>query len=302
MSEWPAPQDYSDGSADNGSVRQVKPIRRLCGLPLWAFIVLVILALVVITAAVVVPLQLVNLSKSSDDNDNSSAVAACKKSNPCQNGGENIATSNFCGCICTNGFTGSQCQTKEADASCTSFNFEDRGKTDGIKNATIGSALPRLFNISESAYNIELEPSLILGVFSLANLSCTLQNALVNFNGETEPETQLTKRGIVRMRQFASTTSTFSAATPTTTTTAAQSSSTATRELALDQDALDFARVGVLFLVQNDGVGVAETAHEDLDAKFKAGIDFGNVTTGNATFQLDDRSIVLSDGEVIGGV
>jgi hypothetical protein len=298
MSEWPAPQDYSDGDVDNGSVRQVKPKRRLCGLPLWAFIALVILALIVITAAVVVPLQLVNLSKSSDD-DNSSAVAACKKSNPCQNGGENIATSNFCGCICTNGFTGSQCQTKEADASCTSFNFEDRGKTDGIKNATIGSALPRLFNISESTYNIDLELSLILGVFSQANLSCTLQNALVTFNGETEPETQLTKRGIVRIRQFASTTSTFTA---TSTATAAQSSSTASRELALDQDALDFARVGVLFLVQTDGVGVAQTANEDLDAKFKVGTDFGNVTTGGVTFQLDDRSIVLSDGEVIGGV
>jgi hypothetical protein len=309
MSQWPLPEEYGQGG-DNGSLRQVKPTRRICGLPLWAFIMLVILALVVITAAVVVPLQLVNLSKSGDNDGNkSSVVAKCKKTNPCQNGGENIATSDFCGCICTNGFTGASCQTKEEDLSCTSFDFEDRGMTsqviEGIKNATIGSALPRLFNKTESAYNIELDPSLLLGVFSKANLSCTLQNALVNFNGKTEPETQPEKRALkiirsLRIRQLEIDTS----MPPTVTSTTAKPSATASnsRELALDQDAIDFARVGVLFLAQTDGVGVAETAHQDLDAAFRAGTDFGNVTTGAITFQLDSRSIVLSDGEVIGGV
>lgn len=305
VSEWPIAADCGYGT-DNGSIRQVKPRRRICGLPLWAFIVLVILALVVITAAVIVPIQLANLSKSGKNNGNAQALENCKKTNPCQNGGENLATSNFCGCICTNGFTGSLCQTKEPDASCGSYDFAGRGNNSsiaGLKNATIGSALPRLFNKS-SSYNIGLDPSLLLGVFSQANLTCTLQNALINFDGETEPISHKRALKIIRslrIRQIDIDTSTN---TPTATSTSTWSSATATSSgvPVLNQDTLDFARVGVLFLAQNDGVGVAETAHEDLDATFRDGTDRGNVTTGKFTFKLDSRSIVLSDGKVVGGV
>jgi hypothetical protein len=297
MSQWPA----SGADGDNGSLRPVTNRRRICGLPLWAFIILVILGLVVITAAVVVPLQLVNLSKTrnASDNSNASILARCKESNPCRNGGENIANSGFCSCICTNGFTGASCETKGEDSSCTSFDFADQGDVKGIKNATIGSALPRLFTKSQSAYNITLDPSLLLGVFSKGNLSCTLQNALISFNGRTEPTpTDSTPTGTRRRRQLA--TDTSLPVVPTSTGTPAPSAA-ASGEVVLDQDAVDFARVGVLYLAQTEDIATAESAHQALDDEFGRGRDSGNVTTGDLTFRLDDRSVVLDDGSVIGG-
>ncbi|KAI5846003.1 hypothetical protein BZA05DRAFT_342088 [Tricharina praecox] len=302
MSQWPA--SGVDGYDDNGSLRPVKSGRRICGLPLWAFIILVILGLVVITAAVVVPIQLVNINKTrnASTNSNASILARCKESNPCQNGGENIANSDLCSCICTNGFTGASCETKGEDSSCTSFDFADQGGVEGIKNATIGSALPRLFNKSQASYDITLDPSLILGVFSKGNLSCTLQNALVSFNGRTEPTTTTATRRRSRRQLLTDTTLPV---VPTATATAAgtpSASAAASREVALDQDAVDFARVAVLFLAQTEDIATAEAAHQALDDGFGRGKDFGNVTTGDITFRLDDRSVVLDDGSVVGGV
>jgi len=269
--------------------------RRICGLPLWAFIILVILGLVVITAAVVVPLQLVNLSKTRNDSSNANILARCRDSNPCRNGGENIANSGFCSCICTNGFIGASCETKGEDLSCTSFDFADQGGVEGIKNATVGSALPRLFTKSQAAYDIALDPSLLLGAFSKGNLSCTLQNALVSFNGRTEPTPTATRR---RRRQLV--TDTSLPVVPTLAGTPAPSV-TASLEEALDQDVVDFARVGVLYLAQTEDIATAKSAREALDEEFRHGRDSGNVSTGDITFRLDDRSVVLDDGSVVGG-
>jgi len=295
MSQWPSLG--ADGCDDNGSLRPVKSDRRICGLPPWAFIIFVILGLVIVTAAVVIPLQLVNLSKSQSDND-ASILARCKKSDPCQNGGENVGISGFCSCICTNGFTGVSCETKGGDSSCTTYDFANQGDVKGIKNATIGSALPRLFTKSQS-YNITLDPSLILGVFSRRNLSCTLQNALVNFNGRTEP-TPTSKR---RRQHILTDTALHVVPTPTgAPVSAASASAAAAREIPLVQDVVDFARVGVLYLAQTKDIATAESAHEALDGVFGRGQDFGNVTSGNITFRLDNRRILLDDGSVVGRV
>lgn len=295
MSQWFLPSDYGNsGTEDNGSLRQLRGGRRICRLPLWAFIVLVILALVVITAAVVVPLQLVSLSHKSNK---SSTVAQCQQSNPCQNGGENIATSGLCGCICTNGFTGASCTERDADPSCTSFDFDDRqagtgGTIKGIKNATIGSAIPRLFNKADDSYNIQLDPSLVLSTFSKGNLSCALQNALVNFTGRTSPQGSSASR--LRPRQL----STDPSASPTPT--SAATNSMPSQTASLDQDVVDFARVAVLYVVQTASVTAAEDAHQGLDNSFRGGRDSGNVTSGGITFELDDRRIVLADGAAVG--
>jgi hypothetical protein len=310
MSQWFLPDDYDRGGGDNGQVRQLKNGRRICGLPLWAFIVMVIFGLVLITAAVVVPLQLVSMSKANNNNDN--YFAQCKKSNPCQNGGENIATNDFCGCVCTNGFTGSTCTLKDADTSCTSFDFKDRqtasGVIQGIKNATIGSALPRLFDKGNNTYNIELDPSLLLGVFSKGNLSCTLQNALVNFTGRTQPESQSQSRfkrelgAVDRRRQILTDPSIITdPATSPTPTSGAHATPTASRNSNLDQDTVDFARVAVLYLAQTENLGTAEQAHQNLDTTFRGGTDKGNVTSSGVTFELEKRSIVLRNGTIVGG-
>ncbi|KAF8538428.1 hypothetical protein BDD12DRAFT_917690 [Trichophaea hybrida] len=311
MSRWFLPDDYDHGG-DNGDVKQLRNRRRICGLPLWAFIIMVILGLVLITAAVVVPLQLVSMSKASN---NDSYVTRCKKSNPCQNGGENIATSDFCGCVCTNGFTGSSCTIKEADTSCTSFNFKDRqsssGVIAGIKNATIGSALPRLFDKGNNTYHIELDLSLLLGVFSKGNLSCTLQNALVNFTGKTQPDVQSQSRFrreviVDRRRQLdtdpsGSSIITDPAASPTPTGSGASATPTGSQKKNLNQDAIDFARVAVLYLAQTESLRTAEEAHQNLDTTFRGGTDSGNVTSSGVTFELDKKSIVLRNGSIVGG-
>src|SRR5690606_10937544 len=71
---------------------QKKPKRKICGLPIWAFSLLLLLAVLVIAAAIVVPLQLVMLSRNSDrnaasqpSNTNTTLAVQCRRNNPCQN-------------------------------------------------------------------------------------------------------------------------------------------------------------------------------------------------------------------------
>jgi hypothetical protein len=311
MSQWPLPDDFGQGG--NSPIGPSnKQGRRICGLPLWAFILLVILALLVISAAVIVPLQLVNLSKGKgSNNSDSSPVAQCKEKNPCLNGGENIAAKNFCGCVCTNGFTGSNC-SQENDSSCTTVDLKNqKGKgVSGIENVTMGNALPRLFNIAEPLYNIELDMAVILAVFSNESISCTAQNALVTFNGVDIPSKASNGKraladaiAVLEKRQNLVVAST---ATPTSTATGAAataSNSDQTRVSELDPDAVDFARVIVLYLTNAQSLKVAGQAQTALQTEFTAGKDFGDISLeNNITLDFDNRSIILSDGEVVGSV
>lgn len=52
------------------------------------------------------------------------------------------------------------------------------------EKATVGSAIPRLFDQSVGNYSIPLNGTRILTLFSAANLSCTSENALISFNGK----------------------------------------------------------------------------------------------------------------------
>ncbi|KAH8149150.1 uncharacterized protein LAJ45_06689 [Morchella importuna] len=313
LSQWPLPGDFTH--ENESSIRPSKKQgRRVCGLPLWAFVLLVILALLVICAAVIVPLQLVNLSKSDKNGNNDSGralVAECKEKNPCQNGGENIATSDFCGCVCTNGFTGSDC-TQMADSSCTTVDLKDRngGRIKGIQNVTMGNALPRLFDIADPYYNIELDMAMLLAVFSNESISCTAQNALVTFNGEAIPDSATTttaKRELeaaiaeLEKRQTAIVTDTATSTAAAATTTATGTSSTDSRTVELDSDAIDFARVAVLYLTNAQTLTIASEAQSQLQAYFTAGRDFGDLSVGNnITVDFDNRSIELSNGSIIG--
>ncbi|KAI5812833.1 hypothetical protein BZA77DRAFT_133461 [Pyronema omphalodes] len=311
--------------------------RRIFGLPVWAFIVLVLLAIVIITIAVIVPVQLVSISKSNAASARLELMTKCRKSNPCSNGGENIATTNFCGCVCINGFTGDQC-TVPATNACVAFNTKDR------ENITIGSALPRLLEMAEGSYGIQLDVGLLMAVFSRGNVGCAAMNALVNIVGKTGLEARKRWMGEIgvkirrsrgirkrereegigaglhqRQIQIPDTSAlTLAAATPTptpttptptltsTSITATSSGSTTpsqtpTSSVDLNQDTLDFARVAVLFIAQNKGLSTADKARLDLDATFRSGVDSGNVTSGDAVIVLDDRRVVL-DGNSTGGV
>lgn len=303
QSQWPLPGEFARET--EFSIRPPRrEVRRLCGLPVWAFVLLVILALVVISAAVIVPLQLVNLYKSKNNNSVASGLAECKQKNVCLNGGETIAMKDFCGCVCTNGFTGSTCSEK-ADSSCTTVDLKggDDGTVKGIRNVTMGNALPRLFGIAAPFYNIQLDMATVLAVFSNQSISCTAQNALVTFDGVSVPPTEADANsagdlpGLKKRQDIIIDTSVTTQAT----TTIADTSNN--RVPQLDADAIDFARVVVLYLTNFRTLTVAGDAQSALQNGFAAGRDFGNLSIGNnIAVNFDNRSIKLPDGKVVGSV
>ncbi|KAF8436154.1 hypothetical protein BGX38DRAFT_1145451 [Terfezia claveryi] len=345
-SAWPMPSDFMDGNS-NGEDSSVqiasKKGQRVCGLPLWAFILLVILALLIITAAVIVPVQLVTLSHHQKDKSstNTEILLQCETQNPCGNGGENVATEDFCGCICTGGFSGKSCS--KFDNSCVTMDLGEIKIGDTfvwIRNATMGSAIKRLFEVSTQNYNVQLDGSRVLSEFSASNVSCAAQNALVTFNGRTAPDntTILTtttaaaaatssivptttpaavKRRIKRLKELTADEYDFSIVgtetqdAPTipipapSTTTPAGSTATASpgnRVLALNEEVVDFSRVVILFLVQDKGLKVAVTARENLQSTFTAGVDYGNVDAGNqVSVDLENKVLNLPGGLKVGG-
>lgn len=306
-SQWPLPGDFTRES--EFSIRPPRrDVRRVCGLPVWAFVLLVILALVVISAAVIVPLQLVGLYKGKN-NGSASALAACKQKNLCLNGGETIAMKDFCGCVCTNGFTGSTCSQKD-DSSCTTVDLKDAkdGKSKGIQNATMGSALPRLFEIAYPYYNIQLDMARVLAVFSNQSISCMAQNALVTFNGKAVPSTADDGEDSVSALPGVKKREDIVTDTPDSSSSTVQTSSVTnpsgnSRVPQLDPDAIDFARVVVMYLTTFRTLMVAGDAQGALQSGFSAGRDFGNLSIGNNnTVNFDNRSIRLSDGSMVGSV
>lgn len=297
VSGWPLPGDFTNEK--EFSIRPPrKQVRRICGLPLWAFVLLIIVGLVVISAAVIIPLVLVNLYK--EGKNDTSALAECKKSTPCLNGGETVSMTNFCGCVCTNGFTGPNCSVK-ADASCTTVDMKDGadGSIKGIQNVTMGNALPRLFQIADPFYNIPLDMATVMAVFSKESISCTAQNALVTFNGIAVPSTD-DATGLGRRQNIVTDTSDGS---PTTSAAATTTNGASNRVPQLDSDAVDFARVAVLFLTNSQTLKAAGEAQTALQNGFTAGKDFGSVSIGNnITVNFDNRSIKTSGGKVVGSV
>lgn len=278
----------------------MKDGRRLCGVPVWLFIVLVLLTLVVVTAAVVVPLQIVNGTKNALPQ---TALERCERNTPCQNGGQNVATESFCGCICTGSWTGSNC-TEQAvpDLGCASINLSDStaGQVGGMKTATLGSALPRLLAKAKT-YNIVLDANVLLGVFTHAKLSCSLQNALVNFDGQTAPAARRRRR-LARRQQAATNPATIDTDTLTASVPSAPPPTDAPAPHApVSQDVVDFGRVAVLYVAQLGSIERAAAAQQALNDTFEAGVGSGRVQTGDVAVLLDERSIRLAGGQVVGG-
>ena len=153
-----------------GNEKVEKRPRRCCGMPLWLFILICALVIVIILVAVLVPVFLVA---------NKNSGASCESNSPCANGGVSVSSGDVCSCVCSNGFTGSQC-TISGDSSCTTTEIGDGSSS---KNATMGSNLPRLFNNAQSDFGVPLDPVTIMALFSQNNVSCTTENSLVAFNG-----------------------------------------------------------------------------------------------------------------------
>lgn len=167
-------------SADE-SQNEGKPRRRCCGMTMPVFIFVCIVVLCIIAAAVVIPIVLVVLPRNNHQTEsaaaaNTTTTPTCAQKLPCMNGGVSIQSGSTCSCVCVDGFSGTQCATA-SDGSCTTT------KTSQSGNATIGSSLPDLFTQSETEFNIALNETEILSLFNANNVSCTVQNALVEFAG-----------------------------------------------------------------------------------------------------------------------
>ena len=190
-SRWPSPMQKS-GLSRTHTAEASSPTtydekhrsRKCCGMPIWAFALLTIILILLIAAAVIIPITLIVLPKK---NSHSAGVSlsSCKSSNPCSHGGINVLVSGSCRCVCANGFTGSTC-TAPADSYCSSTDISNANPATVYTNATLGSALPRLFNAAQSNFSLPLSPQSVLSMFSAQNLSCNSENALVNFDSSTQ--------------------------------------------------------------------------------------------------------------------
>lgn len=153
----------------------------------WVFILLCIIVVLLIAAAVVIPVTLVVLPRQHNAANPGSAevnsLASCQRSLPCANGGTNVFNSNSCRCVCADGYAGDQCMII-ADNSCVTTNVN--GNDAEIKNATLGSSIPRLLQAAQSNFSIPLNSSTLLSLFGVTSLSCTSENALVTFDGRSQ--------------------------------------------------------------------------------------------------------------------
>lgn len=159
-----------------------RPNRKCCGMPPWAFILLVILLLCMIAVAIVIPLQFFVFKTLGNQAESKSELEQCRSDLSCQNGGTNVISQGTCSCICTNGFGGSDC-SEGGSAACTTTNLASMDPDSGIEDVTIGRALPRLIVGASTNFSIPLSGTVILAKINSEDISCLRQNALVSFGG-----------------------------------------------------------------------------------------------------------------------
>lgn len=292
------------GSESDGG--HAKPKRTCCGMPLWLFILLLILLLMLVAAAVIVPVLLVVVLPDKNDggstaNASASSLAQCEKKVTCQNGGTNILSANgFCECLCVNGYTGTSCG-KYSAAGCTMTTIGS------VTNATVGDAIPRLLEEANANFSIPLDGQSVLGVFSSSDSSCSVQNSLVTFDGKSSKRSLLYDVVLpyIHPRQDATPSTSSSSETAT----ATSSSSTSTSTAGSDKQ-LDFARVAVLYVLQESSeIDHAATAQENLASYFQNGettsgstANARNISLGNGfSCNLDSLSLNLANGTSVGG-
>ena len=159
--------------------------RRCCGMSLVVFLVVLLVLLVLVAAAVIIPVVEVVLPRhhrAATTSATGNGPSGCSNSLPCLNAGVSVVSGGVCHCVCTNGFTGDQCGSA-AGSGCTTMGVaNDRAI---FTNATLGTSIARLLTGAQTNFSIPLNASQILTVFSASNLSCTVENALVTFNGQS---------------------------------------------------------------------------------------------------------------------
>ncbi|KZL64903.1 hypothetical protein CT0861_10270 [Colletotrichum tofieldiae] len=175
-----------ESNDDNDEESSSRRRRKCCGLPLWAFIVIVIIVLGIIAAAIIVPLEFFVFRRNRTNTPPTAepALTQCQNQLKCENGGTNVISQGVCSCICTNGFTGQTCTVAGATG-CTTTNLLGNSTSTNFSNVTLGQAVPRLLQQSQTNFSVPLDGTDILAKFNTENLSCIAQNSLVTFDGRS---------------------------------------------------------------------------------------------------------------------
>lgn len=156
--------------------------RRCCGMPLWIFLLILGILVLLIAAALVIPITLIVLPRMRNK---PPSLKSCQTSLPCNNGASNVVVDNSCRCICANGYTGQICTTV-ADQYCTFADIKlGEGRT-VYQNATVGTGIARLFAGAKLQFNIPLDSTRLLSLFSYQNLSCSAESVLITFEGKPQ--------------------------------------------------------------------------------------------------------------------
>lgn len=341
ISPWPRIGGNNDEPQDDGSTPR-KRRRCCCGLPAWAVCILLLLMLAIVAAAVVVPIELLVVHKKHSATP-ASALAQCQKNLTCANGGTNVVNSGTCSCLCTNGFTGNTCTTSGA-AGCTTTDISDSitNVTVGaaiprlLLQAQQNFSIPLSPTIILAQFN---DASLSCGS---QNALVTFDGLSERDIHEREivphPSTTLlprqrpverdspaaaTTNGIIfdpssptaasygsspTTVTRTSTTVVYGDPTPTPTsnpTSTSSSSSASSSGFVITSEALDFARVAVLFILQQENVNAAVSAQGSFEGFFSqktiSNSSATSITVGNGNVvNLSAFSLKIANGTTFG--
>lgn len=361
LSGWPSVGQYGAESTLNDGKSERKK-RRCCGIPLWTFVTLLVVLLFFVAAAVTIPIVLVvvpkmqNQRSAAQDTQGTGTPAAssisaqptasagsgsspssgssgnqnnqCSGIISCQNGGVAIPNADrSCNCVCINGFTGKTCAT-QGDSGCTTTSI---GNT--ANNATVGSGIPRLIESAQSEFQIPLDSTRLLTLFSGLSMSCTAENALITFNGlasrsvssyipilietSTTPSRSLPvldqphpEPAVLQNRQAignigsANENAQGNAASSPSATALAKAVATSSVPISSNPTALDFARLGVLLSLQVSGqldtaANAQEAIQNFLTNDRAGGSKSSTVDLGALTIDLVQYSIKFDNGTTL---
>ncbi|KAK5994929.1 hypothetical protein PT974_03318 [Cladobotryum mycophilum] len=302
-----------------------KQRRRCCGLPVWAFILVIVLILCIIAAAVVLPLEFFVFKNLGQKRSSGMTLQDCQKSLTCLNGGTNVVFQNTCSCICTNGFTGASCSVG-GSAGCTTTNLVATDGSSRINNVTLGRAIPRIIADSTGNFSIPLSGTTILAKLNSANLSCIAQNSLLTFDGQStrvgeadapvQDNSGNSKAAVIKTSDDFVSVSVLTSPPTTTTTTApviarrspqspdgsvsapAPSAPEPTATFTVTEEVLDFARTAVLYVLQEENVDAASIAQTELQ-QFFSRASMGQIQRGSQVTIQDALNLNIGGNSTV---
>lgn len=214
-----------------------------------SLMILVLLIIVLLTAAIVIPIVLIVIPKQHAAGPTSSSMS-CQRNTTCTNGGIPLQLPNGnCECACVDGFLGAKCKPA-ARADCGTVEIE------GGRTVSLGADIVPLFKSAES-YNIPLNAQLLADSFQQSNMTCASGNDLVQLPSVTAMTGSSAQ---LSLNQAATTTNGIVVAgTPSATTRAtsigvslpAITASPLTAGPVTNSSAQVFAKVGILFVMQD---------------------------------------------------